>query len=233
MAAEPIVYLVDDDHAVLDLLAGVVQSLGLKAVAHESAIDFLKSHHPPGPACLILDVRMPGMSGLDLQQRLVAAKDPMPIIFISGHADVPMAVEAMQKGAFFFLEKPFGMKELCDKIQEALRVAEERWQRRQEQEAALKKLAKLKPAERRVLDYVVAGNANKAIAETFGLSVRTIEVHRARLTRKLGVKAQADLLRLVQTSTGECCAKRNAEIETRKVESGKRKAEGGSRKTER
>ncbi len=187
--------------AVLDLLTGVVQSLGLTAAAYDSAVEFLAAYHPSGPGCLILDVRMPGMSGLELQERLAAASDPVPIIFLTGHGDVPMAVEAMRKGAFFFLEKPFGMEELCDKIQKALEQAERNWQSLMEREAARKKLAKLTPAERRVLDFVVAGNANKAIAETLGLSVRTIEVHRARLTRKLGIKSQADLLRLVQRAS--------------------------------
>jgi two-component system, LuxR family, response regulator FixJ len=202
MAAEPTVFLVDDDHAVLDLLTQVVQSLGLKAVACLSADEFLTAYHPSGPGCLVLDVRLPGMSGLELQRLLAAEADPMPIIFITAHADVSMAVEAMQQGAFFFLEKPFEMRDLCDKIQEALRLAEMTWQRRLEREAACGKLATLTPAERRVLGYVVAGNSNKTIAAALGLSVRTIEVHRARITKKLGIKAQADLLRLVQTAEG-------------------------------
>jgi FixJ family two-component response regulator len=197
---EPTVYLVDDDRAVLDLLTTVVQSLGLKAAAYGSGGDFLKAYQPAGPGCLILDVRMPGMSGLELQEHLIGAGDVLPIIFITAHADVRMAVEAMEKGAFFLLEKPFRMQEVCDKIQEALRLAEKNWQRRVERENAIGKLATLTPAERRVLDFVVAGNASKVIAETLGLSVRTIEVHRARMTKKLGLKAQADLLKMVQAA---------------------------------
>jgi two-component system, LuxR family, response regulator FixJ len=200
MAAKPTVFLVDDDHAVLDLLAKVVQSLGLKAAAYDSAHEFLKSYHPSGPGCLILDVRMPGMSGLELQEHLTASGDKTPVIFITAHGDVPMAVKVMQKGAFFLLEKPFRMQDLCGKIQEALQLAEKNWRRRMEQDAAIGKLRALTPAERRVLDWIVAGKANKTIAATLGLSVRTIEVHRARITRKLGIKAQADLLRLVQTA---------------------------------
>jgi FixJ family two-component response regulator len=198
---ESTVFLVDDDPAVLRALAKVVQSLGLKAAAYRSAEAFLEAYETSGPGCLVLDVRMPGMSGLDLQKRLAAAKDILPIIFITAHADVRMAVEAMEKGAFSVLEKPFRMEELCDKIQEALGLARKGWQRRREREDALRRLAALTPAERRVLDFVVAGKANKTTAEALGISVRTVEVHRARIMKKLKMKSRADLLKLVRAST--------------------------------
>jgi FixJ family two-component response regulator len=198
---ESTVFLVDDDPAVLRALAKVVQSLGLKAAAYRSAEAFLEAYEPSGPGCLVLDVRMPGMSGLELQERLAAAGAPLPIIFITAHADVRMAVEAMEKGAFSFLEKPFRMEELCDKIQEALGLARKGWQRRQEREDAVRRLAALTPAERRVLDFVVAGKANKTTAEALGISVRTVEVHRAKIMKKLKMKSRADLLKLVRAST--------------------------------
>ncbi len=194
---ESTVFLVDDDPAVLRALAKVVQSLGLKAAAYRSAEAFLEAYEPSGPGCLVLDVRMPGMSGLDLQNRLAATKEVLPIIFITAHADVRTAVEAMEKGAFSFLEKPFHMQQLCDKIQEALGLARKGWQRRREREDALRRLAALTPAERRVLDFVVAGKANKTTAEALGISVRTVEVHRARIMKKLKMKSRADLLKLV------------------------------------
>ncbi len=197
---EATVFLVDDDRAVLRALAKVVESLGLKAAPYASAEAFLDAYRPSGPGCLVLDVRMPGMGGLELQERLHAGDGILPIIFITAHGHVRMAVEAMEKGAFSFLEKPFRAEELCDKIREAVAVARKSWQRHLERKDAEGRLAALTPAERRVLDFVVAGKANKATAEALAISVRTVEVHRARIMRKLKLKSRAELLRLVRAA---------------------------------
>ena len=144
------------------------------------------------------------MSGLALQDRLVARGDPMPIIFLTGHADVGDGGRGHAEGGLLLRgEAVRDAADLCDKVREALKLTEQRWQKRMARDAAAAKLAKLTPAERRVLNFVVAGNPSKVIAETLGLSIRTIEVHRARITRKLGVKAQTDMLRLVQTAEEE------------------------------
>ena len=134
MIAQPVVYLVDDDPAILRVLAELVKALKLDVEAHPSAEEFLESYSASGPACLVLDVRVPGMSGMELQRHLTAAGNTLPIIFITGYADVRMAVEAMERGAFGFLEKPFRAQELCEKIQSAVRSDVETWQRREEQD---------------------------------------------------------------------------------------------------
>jgi two-component system response regulator TtrR len=198
--ARPAVFLVDDDPAILKVLTKLVESLGLKSSAFKSAQEFLKARNPAEPGCLVLDVRMPAMSGLELQERLAAAGDPLPIIFVTAYGDVPMAVDAMTRGAVSFLEKPFRIQDLCDKIQEALKLAEEGFSRRQEREVARSLLARLTPAERRVLDLVVAGGTSKSIAEALERSVRTIEVHRARIAKKLGAKSRIELVRLVEAA---------------------------------
>jgi len=197
---EPTVFLVDDDPAILRILTRLVRSLGLKAAAYKSADAFLKAYQPPEPGCLVLDVRMPGMSGLEVQSHLAATQDTLPIIFITGYGDVRMAVEAMERGAFSFLEKPFRTQELCDKIQEAVGLAEKNWQRRREREDAVARLATLTPAERRVLEPLVAGGTNKMVAAGLGISVRTVEVHRARIMKKLRLKTRTELLKLVHAA---------------------------------
>jgi len=196
--SEPTVFLVDDDPAMLRMLAKVTESLGLAASPYRSAEEFLAAYRPIGPACLVLDVRMPGMSGLELQRQLAAAGGALPVIFITAHADVRMAVEAMQQGAVAFLEKPFGVQELCDKIQAALRLAQDHWLRRQQRRRAREQLALLTPAESRVLHLLVGGLTNPMIAKELGLSVRTVEVHRGRIVKKLKRKSRIDLLRLVE-----------------------------------
>ena len=157
MESKPTVYLVDDDPAILRVLAELVELIELKAECYRSANEFLKTYKPTGPACLVLDVRMPGMSGLELQKELVKSDITLPIIMITGHGDVRMAVEAMSAGALNLLEKPFRTQELCDNIQQAIRIAEERWQHRRQREEFNSLMADLTPAEREVLDLVLAG----------------------------------------------------------------------------
>ena len=202
MTAQSVVYVVDDDPAVSRVVAELVKAIRLNVEAYGSAEEFLEAYKDDGPGCLVLDVRIPGTSGTELQKTLAAAGRTLPIIFITAHADVRMAVEAMDRGAFGFLEKPFRMQELCEKIQSAVAQDVEAWRRRQQREGANRRLAQLTPAERRVTDLIVAGQTNKMIARELGLSVRTVEVHRARLTEKLGLKSRADLVKLAAAAGG-------------------------------
>jgi len=200
MPSDPTVFIVDDDPAVTRALCELVELIDLKAEAYQSADEFLKACRPTGPGCLVLDVRMPGMSGLELQQELLAAGISLPIIMITGHGDIRMAVEAMSAGAFNFLEKPFRTQELCDNIQKAIRLDRDRWRHRQRQAESEQRLAKLTPAECEVLELVVAGKTNKMMAEELGLSVRAIEDRRARMMRNLGVKTRAELVELASAA---------------------------------
>ena len=201
MNEEPVVYVVDDDPAILRLLAELVAAIGLKAEAYPSAEEFLQACQAPGPGCLVLDVRIPGISGMELQRRLMVAGSTLPIVFVTGHADVRMAVEAMERGAFGFLEKPFRVQELCDKIQAAVKRDVEAWHCREEREMAARRLAQLTPAERRVADRLLIGKTNKMIAQELGLSVRTVEGQRARLMERLGVRSRSELLKLAGAIT--------------------------------
>ena len=197
MITKPVVYVVDDDPAIIRLLEELVKALGLNVEAYQSAEEFLEAYQASGPGCLVLDVRVPGMSGMELQKQLTAAGSSLPIVFITGHADVRMGVEAMERGAFGFLEKPFRPQELCDKIQSAVRLDAETWRRREEQEIAAGRLAQLTPAERKVAARVITGKTNKMIDQELGLSTRTIEAHRARLMQRLGIRSRTELVRLM------------------------------------
>ena len=197
MMSSPVVYVVDDDPSILRLLVDLVRAVELNVEAYESAEQFLHAYQASGPGCLVLDVRVPGMSGMELQKQLTAAGSTLPIIFITGHADVRMAVEAMERGAFGFLEKPFRFQELCEKIQNAVRLDVETWRRREEQESAAARLAQLTPAERKVADRVITGKTNKMIAQELGLSTRTVEALRAKLMGRLGMRSRTELVRLM------------------------------------
>jgi FixJ family two-component response regulator len=193
---EPYVFVIDDDQAVRDSLSLLLKSMGQKARLFDSAQAFLDQFTPDMNGCIVLDIRMPGMSGMELQQRLKSMRCTIPVIFVTGHGDVPMAVEAMLHGAFDFIQKPFRDQELLDRINQALnwdtehRSEEER--RRQVQE----RYASLTPREREVLDCVVRGLANKVIAMDLDLSQRTVEIHRARVMEKMGARSLADLVRM-------------------------------------
>ncbi len=200
MTSQATVFVVDDDPAINQAVSELVELIGLKASTYTSAREFLNEFQPRGPACLVLDIRMPGMSGLELQRKLAEDRRSVPVVVITGHGDVRMAVEAMKLGAIEFLEKPFRAQELCDSIQKAIRVDEENWQRRQRQEQAEQTYERLTPAERQVMDLVVAGKTNKMIAEELGLSVRAIEDRRARMMKKLGVETRAELLNLARAA---------------------------------
>jgi two-component system response regulator FixJ len=193
----PIVFVVDDDEAVRGALRLLLKSVGLAAVAFATAQEFLSTYESSQPGCLVLDVRMPEMSGLELQQQLNIRGAVIPVIFISGHGDIPMAVEAIQQGAFDFLQKPFRDQDLIDRIQRAL--AKDRTSRAELQERALirERISTLTPRESEVLKLVTSGKPNKVMAGDLGLSQRTIEIHRSRVMEKMAASSIAQLVRMV------------------------------------
>lgn len=193
---EQTVFIVDDDQAVARSLRWLVETVQLKVETFSSAQSFLDGYDPAKPGCLVLDVRMPGMSGLDLQERLAAQRIHLPIIFITGHGDVQMAVRAVKSGAFDFIEKPFNDQDLLERIHKAITF--DAVQRSQDtQRTQLRTLfASLTTREREVLDLVVEGKSNKAIANWFGLSAKTIEVHRAKMMEKMQARSVADLVKM-------------------------------------
>jgi FixJ family two-component response regulator len=196
--AEPTVFIIDDDPAVIELVAELAGAIGLTARSWPSVEAFLADYRPTGPGCLVLDVRMPGMSGLQLQKELTQQGATLPVILITGYADVRMAVEVMKAGAFDFLEKPFRTQELCEKIQEAIRLHQEIWQRLKERETVESRIGALTPAERQVMEMVVEGKTNKMIAAELDLSLRAVEDRRARMMKKLEVTSRPELLKLVR-----------------------------------
>lgn len=190
------VYVVDDDAAVRSSLGMLLRSVGLPVMGYASANDFLAHYDPRQPGCLVLDVRMPGMSGLELQQHLNLKGAMIPVIFITGHGDVPMAVEAMQHGAFDFVQKPFRDQDLLDRIQKALTLDRDNRSTLQQHEALRARLATLTPRERQVMDLMTQGRPNKLMAVDLDLSQRTIEIHRAHVMEKMQANSLAQLVRM-------------------------------------
>ena len=198
----PIVYLVDDDEAVRDALGMLFKSIGIKHEAFPSALDFLERYDPKRHSCVVADIRMPGLSGLELQERLNEQRSEIPIIFITGHGDVPMAVTAMKSGAADFIQKPFRDQDLIDRIHKALARDGDRRRARAEEEEIRGRIALLTPREREVMQRVVRGQANKVIAMDLGVSQRTVELHRARVMRKLRMRSVAELVHAVDRIGG-------------------------------
>jgi len=196
MTRQPAVFIVDDDDAVRSSLRLLLKSAGLSTVAHASAKEFLDAWQPEQPGCLILDVRMPGMSGLELQAELNRRGAIIPVVFISGHGDIPMAVEAIQHGAFDFLQKPFGDQDLLDRVQRALAADGENRKLLTQRELLRERFESLTPREREVLALVTQGKANKVMAGDLGVSQRTVEIHRARVMEKMGANSLAQLVRM-------------------------------------
>jgi RNA polymerase sigma factor (sigma-70 family) len=193
----PTVFLVDDDEAVRDSLGLLMKSVALTSRSFASAGDFLAAYDPDSPGCLILDIRMPGMSGMELQQKLIDMRAKLPIIFITGHGDIPMAVEAMQRGAVDFIPKPFRDDELLDRINKALETDRKNRDSLVEREVIEERIERLTPREKQVLELVVQGKANKVIAGDLDVSQRTVEIHRARVMEKMQVRSVAQLVRMV------------------------------------
>jgi len=195
---DPIVFIVDDDDSVRKALTRLINSVGLNVETFASAHDFLKRKSHNGPACLVLDIRMPGLSGLDLQDELVAAGRAFPIIFISGHGNIPISVRAMKAGAVDFIEKPFEDQALLDAINHSLKKDRQTKLEQAELREIQQLVDSLTPREREVFTLVVSGKLNKQIAFELGTTERTIKAHRARVMKKMQAKSLADLIRLAE-----------------------------------
>ncbi len=196
MTRPPTVFVVDDDADVRKSLRWLLESVSLSVETFSTAHEFLEEFDPERPGCLVVDVRLPGLSGLELQERLAAAGATLPTIVITGHGDVPMAVRAMKGGAIDFLEKPFSDQLLLDRVQQAIRLdGEVRRQRRRQGEVAAR-MGLLTPREREVLERVVQGKSNKVMAAELDISTKTVEAVRARLMRKMQADSVADLVRM-------------------------------------
>lgn len=191
------VFVVDDDEAVRTSLRLLLKSVGLPVETYAAAQEFLEQFDPDRAGCLVLDIRMPGMSGLELQQQLNDRHSIMPIVFITGHGDVPMAVEAMQAGAVDFIQKPFRDQDLIDRINRALEKDREMRGQLKERDEIRRRMSQLTPREREVLELVTQGKANKVIAGDLNVSQRTVEIHRARVMEKMGANSLAHLVRMV------------------------------------
>ena len=197
MSSEPTVFVVDDDDGVRKGLSLLLRSVGLNVEVFAGAQEFLEDCNTDRPGCLVLDVRMPGMSGLELQERLKEEHIDIPVIILTGHGDVPMAVRAVQAGAVDFIEKPFREQVLIDRIQQALVMDVQRREERTQHTALENRLTRLTPREKEVLRLVVAGKHNKAIATELGVTVKTVEFHRSKIMEKTQAGSVAELVRLV------------------------------------
>jgi len=190
------VYVVDDDEAVRDSLQWLLEGKDYRVRCFESAEVFLERYDPKEVACLIVDVRMEGMSGLDLQNRLVEKHSPLPVVFITGHGDVPMAVDTMKKGAMDFIQKPFDEVKLVTLVERMLDHARQSFSVHQQAVNRDALLSKLTMRETQVLERIVAGRLNKQIADDLGISIKTVEAHRANIMEKLNANTVADLLKI-------------------------------------
>ena len=194
------VYVVDDDEAMRESLTWLIESVGLNIETYASADEFLESYYPGRPGCVLLDVRMPGMSGLELQGYLQKQQVTVPVIMITGHGDVPMAVRAMKSGAIDFIEKPFNDEQLLESIRNALAIDDTRRDEQSFKAEVASRLAQLTPRESEVMDMVTAGKSNKEIANSLGVSAKTVEAHRAKVMEKMEAGSLAELVRLVVSS---------------------------------
>jgi FixJ family two-component response regulator len=193
---EPTVYVVDDDESIRELLLWLMKRNAIRAEAFSNAKSFLKAYRPGDPGCLVLDLYMPGMSGLDLQRYLTEAEIEMPVIFLSGQADVSKAVLAVKSGAADFIEKPFDYRRIVELVRECLQRDVEARDGREMSRQRATRLGTLTQREREVLDRVIAGKVNRLIAEEMAISIKTVEAHRARLMEKLAVDSVAELVRV-------------------------------------
>ena len=196
MSPENTVHIIDDDEAVRDSLAFLLETADLKVAAYESALQFLDAAGAVQTGCVVTDIRMPGMTGLDLAKRLQAQGCPVPVIVITGHGDVPLAVEAMRAGVVDFIEKPFNDQTILGAVLRALDLSQDKAEALAERRDIAGRLASLSGRERQVLDGLVAGQANKVVAQALGISPRTVEVYRANLMTKMQAASLSDLVRM-------------------------------------
>jgi FixJ family two-component response regulator len=203
MATEPTVFVVDDDPGMRQSLRWLLESVSLNTETFATAEEFLAAYDPARPGCLLLDVRMPGMSGLHLQEELVARRANLPIIILTGFAEVSTAVRAMKMGAADFVEKPFSDDALLDRVLKAIEVDRRTRQGAAAREAAARRLALLTPRERAVMECVVVGKANKVISTELGIGEKTVEPHRSQMMKRLKIDTVAELIRLVLLATGD------------------------------
>jgi FixJ family two-component response regulator len=196
--SEPTVFVVDDDLSIREALASLIGSVALHVECFASPGEFLRRHKNDGPSCLVLDVRMPGLSGLDLQRKLARGEQQIPIIFISAHGDIPMAVGAMKAGAFEFLPKPFRDEDLLDAIRQALDTDKAAKARHTEVAAIRGKYVRLTTRQRQTVALIVEGKLNKQVAAELGLSENTIKVHRRRIMDKMGASSVAELVHMIE-----------------------------------
>jgi len=194
---EPLAHIVDDDEAMRDALNWLLRSRQVKTATWSSADSFLAAWHENVSGCLILDIRMPGMSGLELFDQLQQRRCLLPVIFLTGHGDVPQAVAALKKGAYDFLEKPFDDNNLVDRVIAALAHDSTRRSRQVISAEITARLAQLSPREREVMEHILAGKYNKIIADEMQIAMRTVEVHRARIFEKMGVRSAVELAQLL------------------------------------
>lgn len=193
----PTVYIVDDDEAVRESLGLLLESVDQISSSFPSATHFLDAYHDDMAGCMVLDIRMPGMNGMELQKKLSDMNSILPIIFVTGHGDVPMAVEAIQQGAIDFIQKPYREQDLLDKINKALNLDNQQRAVLKEQLSINERIATLTPREKQVMDMMIEGNANKVIAIDLGISQRTVEIHRSRVMEKMNTHSLAHLVRMV------------------------------------
>ncbi|MFA7280669.1 MAG: response regulator [Sterolibacterium sp.] len=194
---EPLAHIVDDDEAMRDALIWLLRSRQVKTATWPSAESFLAEWHETLSGCLILDIRMPGMSGLELFDHLQARRSLMPVIFLTGHGDIPQAVAALKKGAYDFLEKPFDDNSLVDRVIAAMAADLARRSRQIQSDEISTRMAQLSPREYQVMQLILAGKYNKVIADEMQIAMRTVEVHRARIFEKMGVRSAVDLAQLL------------------------------------
>ncbi|WP_175874180.1 response regulator [Burkholderia sp. BCC0397] len=191
----PIVYIVDDDEDMRTSLSWLLASVKIQAHCYRGPAEFLAQFDPSVPGCMVLDVRMPEVSGFDLQAELNRRGVSLPIIFVSGHGDIPMSVRALQNGAIDFVEKPYNSQQMLERIQRAIRVASDTHQENQHRQAMIQRIRALTPREREVLNGVIEGKASKLIARELGITAKTVDVYRASIKEKLGASSIASLLK--------------------------------------